>query len=248
LIEPKPFTADLSRALGGLQEEIAKAIVAKKEEESVLKRQEKQIQDLKKLNEQLQEKANIKLSVKEMMSAGSEPAPATGKLSEDVQRRLSFLGEQLHEKDERIKSLESLNERFAKENNAFVKLKEGILGLLPAASPVGSNPASLSLQRVVTIVDLESVKKSVPAFTTDTVKGKLASLAKEGFFENWKSISDVQARIDELAWGPITGQALNGALGDLVKDCILGMRHTDRNRWRLAPDVIFKDGKGVSGS
>lgn len=103
LIEPKPFTADLSRALGGLRDEIAKAIAAKKDEESIVKRQEKQICDLKTQVKELTEKANIKLSVKEMLSDDNGSGVRTPIIPDDIQKRLSYLGEQLLEKDRKIK-------------------------------------------------------------------------------------------------------------------------------------------------
>lgn len=128
LIEPKPFTADLSRALGGLRDEISKAIAAKKDEESLLKRLEKENAALRRTNEELQEKANIKLSVKEMMEGPSTPkvlrnAPSLGvatpsekteleefrsgrKLAESVRKRLEFLGHVKIDLEKRIKGQE----------------------------------------------------------------------------------------------------------------------------------------------
>src|SRR4030042_4545971 len=77
LIEAKPFSADLSQALGGLRDEIVKALEAKKDEDSLVKRQEKEISGLKQRNKDLEEKAKIKLSVREMMtSEGGVPVDA----------------------------------------------------------------------------------------------------------------------------------------------------------------------------
>ena len=109
-----------------------------------------------------------------------------------------------------------------------------------------SGADAVGLQKVVTVVDLEEVKKVLPKVSSDTVKGKLLGLVKKGFFESWKSLIEVQGKLDELALGPLSPQAVNGGLADLVTDGILGMRHTDRNRWKLAPDVVFEGDKGVS--
>jgi hypothetical protein len=243
LIEPKPFTADLSRALGGLQEEIAKAVAAKKEEESTVKRLEKQVEDLKKRNVQLEEKANIKLSVKEMMTgAGSERVGVmTPKLSEDVERRLSFLGEQVHEKDVRIKSLETLNERFAKENNSFVKLKEGILGLLPTPSPITlpTSNTSIGLQRSVTVVDVASAEKFITV-STENMRGKLLALAKKGKLDSWKQLGEIVKAVEEEHWSA-TPQEVNNALNDLAKEDLIAKKHSDRNYYCLAQGVKFKE-------
>ena len=240
LIEPKPFTADLSRALGGLQEAIAKAVAAKKDEESIIKRLERQVQDLKKQNEQLQEKANIKLSVKEIMEGPSQdPGSDPGGLAKLKEANAGLL--------EQLKKLDSDKARLEKELEAFVKLKEALGELLPVRNApelgVMTPNSSVGLQRVLTVVDLEEIEKQLPKERSDTVIGKILTLAKEGFFSNWKSLSEVQGRIDELAWGPVSPQAVTGALGELTKDGVLGMRHTDRNRWKLAPDVVFEGKK-----
>jgi hypothetical protein len=241
LIEPKPFTADLSRALGGLRDEISNAIAAKKDEESVVKRLEKENAALRRTNEELAEKANIKLSVKEMMEGNYRVRNAPGELSEDVKRRLSFLGEQVHSKNEEIQSLKTLNERFAKENNAFRKLKEALTEFLPTVLPT-EVPTAVGLQKVTKIVALEDVKKHVGAFQTDTVKGKILALSRIGFFGNWKSLSDVQGKLIVDAF-TCTDDAVNKALRELVDAGIMGLKHTDRNRWKLSSDVVFEDKK-----
>jgi hypothetical protein len=77
LIEAKPFSADLSQALGGLRDEIVKALEAKRDEDSTIKRQEKEISQLKQRNKDLEEKVKIKLSVKEMMEGNGPTAQAS---------------------------------------------------------------------------------------------------------------------------------------------------------------------------
>jgi hypothetical protein len=71
------------------------------------------------------------------------------------------------------------------------------------------------------------------------VKGKVLRLVKEDFFKTWKALNEVQSRLDELALGPNTSQAVTGTLVELVEADVLGMKHTDRNRWKLAPNVII---------
>jgi hypothetical protein len=267
LIEPKPFTADLSRALGGLRDEIAKALEAKKEEQSEVKRLEHQVQDLKKQNEQLQEKANIKLSVKEMMSAGSDPVGVATpispefkkleaeleefrsgrKLAESVQQRLKFLGEQMQTKNEELQSLKILNERFAKENNAFRKLKEALTEILPTvlptsvytAVPSAQNGATAGLQKVTKVLTVEEHRLKVPTIRTDTAKGKILALARDCFFSTWKGLGDIQGHFIANAVN-YTDDAVVKALRELVDSGIFGLKHTDRNRWKLSPDVVFE--------
>lgn len=270
LIEAKPFTADVSNALSGLSEEIAKAVAAKKDEDSAIKRLEKENEALRRSNKELEAKANIKLSVKEMMAPEpvgvATPSPAVTsvdmaeleefrsgrKLAEGVQQRLKFLGEVKADLEKRLNAADKALEAYTNLQYALrtainvQNIYDNIHRVeekIPTAVPADSQ--QIGLHRTVTIVDLESIKITLPKVMTDTVKGKTLALAKEGFFSQWKSLGEVQARIDELAWGPITSQAVNGALGDLVKAGILGMRHTDRNRWKLAPYVVF-EGKEAS--
>jgi hypothetical protein len=247
LIEAKPFTANLSQALGNLRDEIAKAIAAKKDEESVIKHLEKEKVQLLQQVKELQEKANIKLSVKEMIEGSSQGTPQPADLEEMARLKEENLA--LREQSELNRKIIGQLQDEIRPWKAFGKALEDLIeakvsSLLPAYTSINpSANTSVGLQRVVTVVDVEPARKVLPKVSTDTVRGKILCLTKEGFFSNFKSLSEVQSRVDELAWGPITSQALNGALGDLVKDSVLGMRHTDRNRWKLAPNVVFEGNK-----
>jgi hypothetical protein len=162
-------------------------------------------------------------------------------LEADKKNLQKLVDDAIEDHNQFCEEVSKLEEKLA----SFEKFAESLAAILPKNTPA-TTPADsqqIGLHRSVTVVDLETIKITLPKVMTDTVKGKLLTLAKEDFFSNWKSLSDVQARIDELAWGPITSQAVNGALNDLVKDGVLGMRHTDRNRWKLAPYVVFEGKK-----
>ena len=238
LIEPKPFTADLSRALSGLQEEIAKAIAAKKEEESLIKRQDKEIGQLKTEVKQLQEKANIKLSVKEMMEganhAGSDPA--------DLEA-LTRLGRENQNLQGQVSALKVLNEEFAKENNAFVKLKEALTELLPLrnATEVGvaTLNGSVGLQRTLTVLEVDPSEKLVTV-TTENMRGKVLSVARKGKLDTWRRLDEIVKAVEEEHWSA-TPQEVNNALNDLEKQDLIAKKHTDRNYYCLAQNVKFKE-------
>jgi len=111
---------------------------------------------------------------------------------------------------------------------------------IPTNQPTDA-PTAVGLQPVKTVVDLEEVKKHAPKVPTDTMKGKILQLAKAGFFDAWRSVGEVgSALVDRYSFNA-TEQAINGALKDLVNEQILGMKHTDRNRWKLSPDVVFAE-------
>jgi hypothetical protein len=246
LIEPKPFTADLSRALGGLQEEIAKAIAAKKEEESVVKRQEKQIQDLKKQNEQLQEKANIKLSVKEMLSSEHKSTmpsiPVAANIDEDAQHKLQV----------RIQFLEGIKkdqEKLINEQGEGLKLYDELKSLFRRMFPQGIGPhpflqqpgdKNIGLQRTLTIVDVDPTEKLVTV-NTENMRGKILALGKKGKLESWRRLDEIVKAVEEEHWSA-TPQEVNNALNDLEKQDLIAKKHTDRNYYCLANNVKFKEG------
>ncbi|MCJ7768121.1 hypothetical protein MUP79_07000, partial [Candidatus Bathyarchaeota archaeon] len=248
LIEPKPFAADLSNALGGLRDEIAKSIAAKKDEESVVKRLEKENVALRNTNKELQEKANIKISVKEMLShddsAGKQVNAQVYTLvgkdeREGFLKRLNFL--------ERVKKdLEGRYRKMEEELKLYDELKSVFRQMFPKGIP--ENPflttnkelTSVGLQKVTKVVPLQEISLSVPSIRTDTVKGKILALARDGFFGNWQSVGDVSAKLVDDCRFNATEQEINGTLKELVVEHILGLKHTNCNRWKLAPDVVFE--------
>jgi hypothetical protein len=247
LIEAKPFTADLSQALGNLREEISRALESKKQEQNEVKRLEKQVQELKKQNEQLQEKANIKLSVKEMMEGNGVTPQMPGTDRGEVLK----LKEENAGLVEQLKRTDGAKARLEKELSAFGKLKVALEELFalhntPEVRVATPNVATVGLQKVTKVVDVPEVKRPVGPFPTDTVKGKILALAKEGFLNSWKSVNEISIELIDKYRFNATEQAINGALKDLVDEHILGMKHTDRNRWSLAPDVIFEGQKEAS--
>ena len=240
LIEPKPFTADLSRALGGLQEEIAKAVASKKEEESAVKRLEKQVQDLKKRNEQLEEKANIKLSVKEMMegNSGVRPQPSeiidVGKfekriaflesVKKDLEKHVNDAGEELKIYDE-LKSV--LRQMFSK----------GILEH-PFLTSDPPNPNGVGLQKAITVVDVPSAEKLVTV-STENMRGKVLAIARKGKLDSWRRLDEIVKAVEEEHWSA-TPQEVNNALNDLEKQNLIAKKHSDRNYYCLANGVKFE--------
>jgi prefoldin subunit 5 len=240
LIEPKPFTADLSRALGGLQEEIAKAVAAKKEEESVVKRLEHQVQDLKKQNEQLQEKANIKLSVKEMME-GNGPSQVGGSNPTEV----AGLKQEIDSLHDQLKRIDSEKAHLEKELGAFSKLKEALSELLPVRNapeigPIGPTGSAVGLQRSITVLDVASAEKLI-TINTENMRGKVLAVAKKGKLETWRQLGEIVKAVEEEHWSA-TPQEVNNALNDLAKEDLIAKKHSDRNYYCLAQGVKFKEG------
>jgi hypothetical protein len=113
---------------------------------------------------------------------------------------------------------------------------------VPPSTAESIESSEVGLQTVTTVVDVPAAVKRV-TITEDTVKGKVFALAKKGFFDGWKTAAEVHKQlIDDANY--CTSAAVNEALNQLVKDGLFGMKHTDRNRFKLAPNVVF-EGKEV---
>jgi hypothetical protein len=247
LIEPKPFTADLSRALGGLQEEIAKAVAAKKEEESTVKRLEHQVEDLKKRNVQLEEKANIKLSVKEMMEGSPAPPSVNASVDKTEIEGLRRKIRELSESDAKLAdTLEIKNHELKGANALRGTLVEFLFpdGLpvrnAPEIGPIGPTGSAVGLQRSITVLDVASAEKLVTV-STENMRGKVLAVAKKGKLDTWRQLGEIVKAVEEEHWSA-TPQEVNNALNDLAKEDLIAKKHSDRNYYCLAQGVKFKEG------
>jgi len=121
-------------------------------------------------------------------------------------------------------------------NEAADKIK---VAFVPNGS--AQNDVEIGLQQTTKIVTVDPVVKRV-IVGMDTVKGRILGLAKDSYFDAWKTAGEVQVRLTDDAF-TCTPQAVNQALGELVNGNILGMKHTDRNRYKLSQDVVFEEPK-----
>jgi hypothetical protein len=145
----------------------------------------------------------------------------------------------------RVRQLEVLNEKFAKENNAFVKLKEGLLELLPTPMPAAlpTSNTSIGLQHTTTIMTVQSAEKNVTV-NTETIRGKILALAQSGFLNAWHGLGDIyNALIDKFSW-TVAKSSLQVELSHMVDEFLLGAKE-DKGRgqrvYRLAEGVKFKE-------
>jgi len=137
-----------------------------------------------------------------------------------------------------VKELKKLSD----EAEALRKIKEALLLLLPkqpAGSP-GLEPGSstVQLQSTKSIVDVPSVMKSV-TITDGSVQGKILTVARKGLLDKWRKLGEIVKAIIEESW-TVSSQQVNNGLNDLVKQQLIAKKHTDRNYFRLAKNVVFK--------
>ena len=261
LIEPKPFTADLSRALGGLRDEISKAIAAKKDEESVVKRQEKEIVRLKRENEELEAKAKIKMSVKEMLQQDKDVGVATPSLNvvpEDVRKRLAFLGEQLAESAKKIEWFELKEKQYKQrldqaekdlkvydELRSWLRMAINVQNIydnihrveekIPTAIPTQIPTDGDVPGKVVVTETIPEIHHKIerPILETDesTHEGRLITLTLHGFFDEKRRVIAIGKEITRTYGVQVNTKALNEALESMIQKKTLQREETSNGGW-----------------
>jgi hypothetical protein len=180
------------------------------------------------------------------------------KLAETVQKRLTFLGEvkadlekKLLKADERLKAAEDLASAlriFLNFQNIYDNIHrvEEEAKSIPKLPGIGSGPgpiqngAAVGLQQITTIISLPAAEKLV-TINTDSMRGKILTVAKKGKLDTWRQLGEVVKAIEEEHWNA-TPQEVNNALNDLAKEDLIAKKHTDRNYYCLAQGVKFKEG------
>jgi len=152
----------------------------------------------------------------------------TSKLETDA-----MLQEQTKDLKARIHELEVFNERFAKENNAFTKLKEALRELLPTSLPIENDTAkTVNLNNSEVTINLSHSERTVEMDTTKQ-QGQILYVAihdlpKEGFTE-----SELSEALNERGW-PISHSSLAPQLAvNLTKAGLLIPLETKPKKYRL---------------
>ena len=243
-----PRTSKAKKSIDQLSKAVTEALKKEQLDKSELEKAKRKIRELTKKLEEAQEKARIKLSVKEMLKTGAEPAELAEKLTKAETENKNL--RETHGKA--VTLITELKEKLA----AFEHFEEALFGLLQprlikilkimkkAAGPPGLEPGApseIGLQRTTTIVAVPPAEKHV-TITDESTQGKILTVAKKGKLANWTRLSDVTSAIrEEALGGTVTPQQVNNALNDLVKQQIIAKKHTDRNYFKLAKNVKFKE-------
>jgi hypothetical protein len=239
-----PRTAKAKKTVDQLTETIMEALRKEETEKSEIEKVKRKNRDLTKKLEVAEEKARIKLSVKDMLKGDGDSAKIAEELA-IVKERYDLLkktrGERLDRFKLEILQLNTQVNQLKKDNEAVEKIKEGFLQLLPMHNtPQGINPGvnQFELQSTKSIVDVLPILK--PATINDAnVQGKILTVAKKGLLDNWRKLGDIRKAITEEGW-TVSAQQVNNGLTDLVKQQLIAKKHTDRNYFKLAKNVIFK--------
>ena len=130
-----------------------------------------------------------------------------------------------------------LEDRISKLERETEAIKSLIQKIATPRDSVPAGTQKMKLENVKTVIDVEEIEKQV-TIKTDTVAGKILTVAKKGKLDSWMRLGDIVKAITEESW-TVTSQAVNAALKDLVKQDIVAKKHTDRNYFKLAKNVSF---------
>ena len=257
-----PRTEETQKAVTNLAKTIEKALEKERREQSKLEKAERKIKELNTKLAAAEEKAKIKLAVKEMFEAGLGPAELAEKLAEEKSKReidavaIGTLRKDLEKANSNIDKLEKQNSNavdliseLREKLAAFEYFEEALFGLLQPRlvkllkilKQAGPPGLKIGLQPTTTIVDVAEAVKHV-TISDDTVRGKILTLAKEGFFDSWRRLKDVMAELEQHKWTP-PYEVVRSELPAMAKEDLLASKRTSSRQYLyvLSRNVKFKD-------
>lgn len=257
-----PRTTQVKKTVDQLSKTLMKAFQKEEAEKSEFEKAKRKIRDLEKKLEVAEEKARIKLSVKDMLQGDGDTEKLAEKLAnaeteikdlrkkraanespeeiEKLQKRLQFLQVKSNELQKQV-------EKDKQDLQLFDDLKSVLRRMLPhSAGPPGFEPGApseIGLQRTTVITDVAKAVRHVTV-SDGTIRGKILALAKTGFLNSWRGLGDIhKGLIEKFGW-TISKASLDVELGRMVKDFLLGMKKSPSRKqkvYRLAENVKFKE-------
>jgi hypothetical protein len=233
-VAPRPTEA--KKTIDELSKSILAALEKEEAEQSELEKIKGKLHETEEKLRATEAKANIKLSVKEMLTEEKPAGVMTPIPSKEDKESKEKLIEENRQLRENLKALDTRFAKVQKEIAAFDKIREGFkdLGLIPTPTE-----GQIGLQTTTTIVDVPSAKKHV-TINTESMRGKILAVAKKGKLDTWRKLGEIVSAIEEEKWSAGSAE-VNNALNDLEKDGLIAKKHTDRNYFCLAEAVKFKE-------
>jgi len=238
-----PRTTKTKKTIDQLTQTIMETLKKEETEKSELEKSKRQIRDLKNRVEAAEDKAKIKLAVRDMLKGDGDSEELVEKLTE-AQGTIKQQREQLAKDDETITRLSG----EVKGLSALREFKEAVKKVFEFAGPPAAAPMEAGSQTVklhTTKIMVETTADMKHAQVNDkTVRGKILTLAKTRFFSKWQGLGDVhKGLIENFGW-TINKPSLDVELMRMTKDFLLGVKR-DRGRkqkvYKLAANVVFKE-------
>lgn len=128
------------------------------------------------------------------------------------------------------------HERLELLENNLDAVRRRIIKLEKAPPPA----QNIDLGKTTTTVNVYKAVKHVRV-TDETIKGKILTLAKKGFFKNWHPLRDVVKELEDHKW-TVNKRGVQSELIRMSNEGLLGMRKKNReNYYSLSPNIIFED-------
>jgi hypothetical protein len=191
-----PRTREAKSMIDQLAKTILEALRKEEAEKSELEKAKRKIRELTKKLEVAEKKAEIKLSVKEMLEAGVSESDLAEKLAKAETERRSLRGLVTDLKRE-LSDAKAKLEQATRDLEVFRELQDVLRKIVPMEQIVPSEGAEISLTQEVPQV-IVKVSKPVVELDEKTWQGRLVSLVASGFFDASRKLGDVQRELDRI--------------------------------------------------
>ena len=232
-----PRTTKAKKTIDQLTKTIMEALRKEEAEKSELEKTKRQIRDLKKKLEAAEEKARIKLSVKDMLQAGSEPAELAEKLAKAEEEK-THLEQEIKDQRLVIADLEGRVKLLEK----FELFDQALTGLIEAKLPAsniqqgnvdqpGLEPGS-KFVHTETVPEIQhNVERPIVKTNDKTYEGRLVTLAMGPFFKEKKKVDEIHAEVTRVFGVQINKTVLSRSLPKLVQWKILQREKDSHKAW-----------------
>lgn len=230
-----PRTNETKRTVSDLAAAIKEALEKEAAEQSELEKTKRKIRDLEKKLEAAEEKARIKLSVKDMLKGDGDAEELAKKVAKAEEEK-TRLEQQIKDQGLIISDLEGqlkLLKKFEVFDQALTGLIEAKLPTsLPTAGSPGLEPGSSKIVHTEIVPEIEH-KVDYPTVKTSekTYEGRLITLAMGSFFEEKKKAKQIQAEFEKVFAVKTNITVLSRALPKLVQWKILQREKDSSNTW-----------------
>jgi hypothetical protein len=245
-VAPRPTEA--KKTIDELSKSILAALEKEEAEASELEKSKRKVRDLEEKLKATEQKANIKLSVKEMLSESEKPSrdvlgipsKEDKESKEKLEKRISLLEAMKKDLEKKIKNqeeelklydeLKSVLRRLLNVQNIYDQISKA--KELATHSPTGLPTGSQALVVTESIPELHH-KIARPVVETDesTHEGRLITLALHGFFDEKRRVTAIAKKITEVYAVQVNMKALNDALDTVVQKKVLQREEASNGGW-----------------
>lgn len=245
-VAPRPTEA--KKTIDELSKSILAALEKEEAEKSDLEKTKRKLHETEEKLKATEAKANIKLSVKEMLSedkpvgaAAPSPSKEDKESKEKLEKRIEFLElkekhykEQLERAEKDLKAYDELRTwlRIALNIQNIYDNIHKVEEKIPTALPIGLPTAS---QQLVLTESIPTIHHKIDYPTVEmnesNHEGRLVTLALHGFFDSKRRSNGISAEITRVYAIQVNLGDLNKALGGLVQKKVLQREETSNRGW-----------------